>query len=91
MNTQDKNILIAAFIGVIITFIGAFLKITHLNLGFITGNSVLAIAILISIFVWIFVLIDIFRNSTKNSLLWIIGMLLFINITPIVYLIYKRK
>lgn len=91
MNTQDKNILIAAFIGVIITFIGAFLKITHFNIGIFTGNSVLLISLLITFFIWILVFIDIFRNSTKKSLLWIIGMLLFINITPIIYLIYKRK
>ena len=91
MNIQEKNLLMAAIIGLFMTIVGTFLKITHFNIGLLIGNSVLLISLLITFIVWILVFIDIFRNSTKNSLLWIIGMLFFINITPIIYLIYKRK
>ena len=91
ISVQEKYLIYVAFLGLLMLIFGAFLKITHISFNFLTGNSVLAFALMISLFVWILVFIDIFRTKPKNGLLWIIGMLLFINISPIIYLIHNRK
>ena len=91
-NTISDNkefLLIFSILGLLMLLFGAFLKITHYSFGFLTGNLVLAVALFISFIVWILVFFDIFRSKAKNSLIWILGMLFFSTVTPIIYLINK--
>lgn len=90
ISDYKEFLLIFAIIGMLMLLFGAFLKIIHYSFGFLTGNLVLSMALFMSFIVWLFVLFDIFRSKTKNSLLWILGMLFFSTVTPIIYLLNKR-
>lgn len=88
---KNYILLVLAFSGIILTLLGAFLKITHINIAFLTGNSALAIALLITFIVWIFVFFDIFNSKSKTSTWYFFAMILFPNITPVIYLINKSR
>lgn len=93
-NTISDNkefLLIFSIFGLLMLLFGAFLKITHYSFAFFTGNLLLSIGIIILLPVWILVFIDIFRTKPKNGLLWILGMIIFINITPLIYIITRKK
>lgn len=87
----NKYLFPLAIIGFLIVLMGAFLKITHFNIYFFTGNSTLLVGGAITILVWIVVFIDILRNNVKNSLLWVIIMLSLGSLAPILYLINRKS
>lgn len=87
----NKYLFPLAIIGFLIVLMGAYLKITHFSIEFITGNSTLLVGGAITILVWIVVFIDILRNNVKNSLLWVIIMLSLGSLAPILYLINRKS
>ena len=64
---KNKYILILFSLGAILTIIGALLKITHFEFGFITGNATLSLGMMIEIVSIIIFIFKIF--STKSKIL----------------------
>lgn len=64
---KNKYILILFSVGAILTIIGALLKITHFEFGFITGNIALSFGMLIEVVSIIIFIFKIFL--TKNKIL----------------------
>lgn len=79
-----------AILGFVTVLIGAVFKITHWNISVFNGNFLFAIGWVLSFIAWIVVLMDVIKNKTKNAVLWIIFLILFGNITSIIYL-FKRN
>ena len=90
ISDYKEFLLIFAILGMLMLLFGAFLKITYYSFAFLTGNLVLSVPLFMPFIVWLFVFFDIFRSKTKNSLLWILGMLFFSTLAPIIYLLNKR-
>lgn len=64
---KTKHTLIILAIGFVLTFVGALFKITHLNIGFIHGNSLLIIGTFIEIAGVALLLYKLFTSSKFKS------------------------
>lgn len=65
---KNKYIIAILIIGAILTVLGALLKITHFEFGFITGNLTLTTGMLLEAFALLIFIIKIVTNKKDNFL-----------------------
>ncbi len=66
---KNKHTIILFLIGLIYNIIGALFKITHIEIGFITGNLLLIIGMAIQILAIILFIIKLLKNKKTNEFL----------------------
>ena len=88
---SKKLILPIAILGLLTILVGAIFKFTHWSFYGITGSILLEVGTVFSLLSWIVVFIDMLRNRIKYSVLWIIGLLFFFTLTPVVYLSIRKE
>lgn len=66
---KTKHTLIILAIGLLLTFIGAVLKITHLEIGSLNGNNILTVGMFVEIFGGILFLYKLFTNKKFKDFL----------------------
>ncbi len=65
---KNKYIIALFLLGLIFVIFGALLKITHFELGFLTGNLVLFIGKLIEVIAILIFIIKLFSNKNNSFL-----------------------
>ena len=65
---KNKNLIAIFLLATILILVGAFLKIAHLELGFVTGNVILAIGMLMEMIVITLFIIKTITNKNDAFL-----------------------
>lgn len=92
MENQDlkigiRTVSILIIVGALLTFLGALAKLKH----FTSSNFLFIAGLIFFLSTWIIVLSDMVKNKIPNNFFWIFSMFAIPTITPIVYLIQRKK
>jgi hypothetical protein len=90
MLSVNRIVPIIFITGVLLSLIGAYLKITHVAMA----DYVLGAALVCSLMFMIFALVEVWNTDSvrkQDRVLWTVAILLLGSVAGLIYLIYRRK
>jgi len=84
---SKKNLIALLAVSLFFIFIGALGKITSIE----NVIYLLFIGVILFFFFWLIIMVEIVNSNTENTIIWVLLMVLFPGIVPIVYLLVRNK
>ncbi len=86
---SKKILLPLIIVGLLMTLIGSYMKLSHYRSGFLPNNVLIGIGLALCLFVWVFAVSDAVRNKIKNPWMWFVAFLFFGSIASLIYLLNR--